>query len=315
MTAIATLTMNPALDIATATPEVRPTEKLRCGPPRYDPGGGGINVARVLHALGGGPRTDIQAGGPAGAMLAQLLDAQGVPNLAVPIAGQTRESMTIHEEASGKEFRFVLPGPELSAAEQEAVFDALAALDPRPTYLVASGSLPPGIGEDFAKRLAETARGLDARLVLDAPGEVLRAEAGLGVYLVKPNLGELEKMAGAKLDDREAACAAARKLIAEGVAEVVVLSLGAKGAQLVTDTVCDHFDAIKVEAVSAVGAGDAMLAGLVLALSRRESLHEAMRFGLATGAAATLRTGTQLVRREDVERLLKAPRPHRTDRG
>jgi len=304
MTAIATLTMNPALDIATATPEVRPTEKLRCGAPRYDPGGGGINVARVIHALGGEARAVFPAGGPAGAMLGQLLEAQGVEYAAVPIAGQTRESLTVHEETSGKEFRFVLPGPELSAHEQDAVFETLAALDPKPAWLVASGSLPPGIGEGFAKRLAETARGLGARLVLDAPGKVLRAEAGLGVYLVKPNLGELEDMAGVKLDDHDKACAAARNLIAEGVAEVVVLSLGAKGAQLVTDTICEHFEAIRVESVSAVGAGDAMLAGLVLALSRGDSLPDAMRFAIATGAAATLRPGTQLVVREDVERLL-----------
>lgn len=305
MTAIATLTMNPALDIATATLEVRPTEKLRCAAPRYDPGGGGINVARVIHALGGEARAVFPAGGPAGAMLGQLLDVQGVWHAAVPIAGQTRESLTVREDKSGNEFRFVLPGPELSSAELDAVFDTLAALDPKPAYLVASGSLPPGIGDSFAKRLAEAARGIGARLVLDAPGKVLRAEAGLGVYLVKPNLGELEDMAGAKLADHDAACDAARKLIAEGVAEVVVLSLGANGAQLVTDTICEHFEAVRVESVSAVGAGDAMLAGLVLALSRGDSLHDAMRFAMATGAAATLRPGTQLVRREDVERLLK----------
>jgi 6-phosphofructokinase 2 len=228
-----------------------------------------------------------------------------VPNLGVPIAGHTRESLTVHEEQSGKEYRFVLPGPELSAAELDAVFETLSGLDPRPAYLIASGSLPPGVGEDFAGRLADTARGLGARLVLDAPGKALRAEAGLGVYLVKPNLGELEEMAGCKLDDDDAACAAARKLIGDGVAEVVVLSLGADGARLVTDTACTHFDAIQVDSVSAVGAGDAMLAGLVLALSRGESLEDAMRYAMASGAAATLRPGTQLVRREDVERLLE----------
>ena len=106
MPRILTLTMNPALDVSTATASVEPTHKLRCAAPVMHPGGGGINVARVLHRLGGDTLALYPSGGPTGAQLTGLLQAEGVPSQALPIAGDTRESFSVHDDRSGQEYRF-----------------------------------------------------------------------------------------------------------------------------------------------------------------------------------------------------------------
>ncbi|MEI9928459.1 MAG: PfkB family carbohydrate kinase [Sphingomonas sp.] len=118
MPTIATLTMNPALDVSTSIDALRPTHKLRCAAPRFDPGGGGINVAQLIHALGGEVIAVFPSGGPTGATLEALLRDRGPAIAPIPIAGTTRESLTVDERQTGLQYRFVLPGPELAASEQ-----------------------------------------------------------------------------------------------------------------------------------------------------------------------------------------------------
>ena len=302
MAAIVTLTMNPALDIATATGRVVPSHKLRCDRPRYDPGGGGINVARTVHALGGDALAIFPVGGAAGEMIRHLLKEEGVAHQAVGIAGFTRESLNIDERATGQQYRFILPGPELGVADQERCLDALAAAASSAAFIVASGSLPVGVPEDFYARVAEVAKRYGRRFILDTSGPALKA-AGKGVYLLKPSLRELEELAGRAVGGEAEELAAARELIEQGRSEVVVLSLGARGALLVTEQMAERFAAIPVAAKSTVGAGDSMLAGIILGLNRGLALSEAVRFGMAAGAAALLGSGTQLCRYDDVVRL------------
>jgi len=302
MSTIVTLTMNPALDIATSTDRVVPTHKLRCAPPRYDPGGGGINVARAVHALGGDTAAIFPVGGPAGEMIHHLLDQEGVRHHPIAIAGFTRESLAVEDRQSGEQFRFILPGPEVSDADQERCLDQLSAAAAAADFIVASGSLPLGVPEDFYSRVADLAQKLGRRLVLDTSGAALK-QAGHGIYLLKPSLRELQDLAGAEIRTECEQEQAAREVIAQGRSEIVVLSLGAEGALLVTAEECERFAAIPVEARSTVGAGDSMLAGIVLGLSRALPLRKAVRFGLAAGAAALLGSGTELCQRSDVERL------------
>jgi len=302
MSTIVTLTMNPALDIATSTDRVVPTHKLRCAPPRYDPGGGGINVARAVHALGGDTAAIFPVGGPAGEMIHHLLDQEGVRHHPIAIAGFTRESLAVEDRQSGEQFRFILPGPEVSDADQERCLDQLSAAAAAADFIVASGSLPLGVPEDFYSRVAGLAQKLGRRLVLDTSGAALK-QAGHGIYLLKPSLRELQDLAGAEIRTECEQEQAAREVIAQGRSEIVVLSLGAEGALLVTAEECERFAAIPVEARSTVGAGDSMLAGIVLGLSRALPLRKAVRFGLAAGAAALLGSGTELCQRSDVERL------------
>jgi 6-phosphofructokinase 2 len=304
MGTIVTLTMNPALDIATSTDRVIPTHKLRCAPPRYDPGGGGINVARAVHALGGDAVAIFPVGGPAGEMIHHLLDQEEVRHDAIAIDGFTRESLAVEDRQTGEQFRFILPGPEISEADQERCLDRLSVVAAEAAYIVASGSLPLGVPEDFYARVLELVQKLGKRLVLDTSGPALK-QAGHGIHLLKPSLRELQDLAGAEIRTEYEQEQAAREVVEQGRSEIVVLTLGAEGALLVTAEKCDRFPAVPVEARSTVGAGDSMLAGIVLGLSRGLALREAVRFGMAAGAAALLGSGTELCRRTDVERLYR----------
>jgi 6-phosphofructokinase 2 len=302
MTMIVTLTMNPALDIATSTPRVEPTHKLRCTPPRYDPGGGGINVARAVHALGGEAVAIFPVGGAAGEMIRYMLHQEGVAYEAVPITGFTRESLAVEERATGKQFRFILPGPEIGERDQERCLDQLALQAARAEYIVASGSLPLGVPDDFYARVATLAKSLGTPLALDTSGAALK-QAGGGIYLLKPSLRELQDLVGRDIRSKRDQEQAVRQVIAEGRSEIVVVSLGNEGALLATANRIERFPAIPIEARGSIGAGDSMLAGIVLGLSRGLSLHDAVRFGMAAGAAALFGFGTELCRRTDVDHL------------
>lgn len=307
MTRIATLTLNPAMDLAVRTPRVVATEKLRCSAPRHDPGGGGINVARVVSTLGGDALAVYPAGGPFGEMLRRALDAIGLAHLPVAISGDTRESFTVDEQASGLQYRFVLPGPRLSEQERLGCLAALRGLHPAPAYLVVSGSFTPGIEPSFFDELLALAGQVGARLVVDLSGEPLAYAARRGgAYLIKPSLNELASLIGRMPENEREQEGALRELIAAGAAEVIVLSLGAAGALYAAGDRLERIAAPSVPMVSAVGAGDSMLGAVVLALAQGRELGDAVRYGVAAGAATVMRPGTQLCLREDVERLFRS---------
>ncbi len=304
MAKIVTLTMNPALDIATSIDRIVPARKLRCDAPRYDPGGGGINVARAAHALGVDALAIFPAGGAAGELIGRLLQQEGVGYAAIPISGFTRESLNVAEREGGQQYRFILPGPEISDRDQQLCLDALAATAVDADYFVASGSLPRGVPEDFYGRVADMAKRLGKRLVLDTSGPALK-NVGARVYLLKPSQSELEYLIGRPIQGEREEEQAARDLIEQGLCEVAVVSLGARGAILASKDGVERLPALTVNAKTAVGAGDAMLAGILVGLIRHLSLSEAARFGIAAGTAALLTEGTQLCRLADVERLYR----------
>jgi 6-phosphofructokinase 2 len=303
MSSIVTLTVNPAIDVAASVPQVFPNHKLRCGVERRDPGGGGINVSRAIRLLGGGSLACYLAGGPSGDMLDALLEAEGLAHRRLPIEGWTRESFTATEEETGHQFRFVLRGPELTEPEWQGSLDALAALDPAPALAIASGSLPLGVPDDFYGRFARTMQQRGARVIVDTSGRPLAEAVRAGVTLIKPSLRELRALAGQALETDAAQEAAAMKLIEAGECEAVVVSLGAAGALLASREGCERFASPEVKVQSRVGAGDSMVGAIALALARGESFRDAARFGVAAGAAAVMRPGTELCRREDAERL------------
>ena len=306
---IVTLTMNPALDENSSVEYVFSDVKLRCRTPRQEPGGGGINVARAVVRLGGEPLAIYAAGGPSGDLLEQLLDREGVPQRRLPIGEWTRRNVNVREDATGRQYRFVFPGPSLTEGEWRSCLDALKAVRPGPEFLVASGSLPPGVPADFYARAAGIARALQARFVLDTSGEPLRLAVEEGVFLIKPSLREFQQLIGGGACTESALAEAARHLISKGHCEAVVLSLGEGGALWVTAAKEERLGAPAVPVASSVGAGDAMVAGIVLSLARGRPLPEAVAFGVAAGAAAVMNPGTQLCRREDTERLFEQMSP------
>ncbi len=308
MKTIVTLTLNPSIDGAAQAEFVRPIHKIRTSDERYDPGGGGINVARVLQELGGATLAVYLAGGATGSVLDGLLDAATIARRRVRIEDHTRISHAVYERASGQEYRFVPTGPLVRDSEWRAFLATLADLDC--DYLIASGSLPRGVPEDLYATIADIARRKGARLVLDTSGSAFRAGLASGVHLVKPSLGELEALLGRKLPDPASQEQAARELVRSGAAELVALTLGQDGALLATNDGALRLAAPDVIARSAVGAGDSFLAAMTLGLAQGRQPEDAFTYGMAAGAAAVLTAGTGLCRREDVERLYDEMRNH-----
>jgi 6-phosphofructokinase 2 len=301
---IVTLTMNPTLDITTSVDRVRPTDKLRCQGARHDPGGGGVNVARVARVLGASVAAVFPAGGPPGDVVADLLVAEGVPFHRVKIGGRTRESFTVNEECSGQQYRFVLPGPRLTFAERAQCLNELRMAASSAQFVVVSGSLPPGVPADFYQLIADLCRDLGTRLILDTSGAGLQ-HLSSGVFLLKPSVRELRECFGRALATEADQVAAAQELVQRGQAQVVVVSLGGRGALLVTAHASQCFPAIKMRSGSGVGAGDAMVAAITVGLSRGWPLAKSVRFGIAAGAAMLMTPGTAVCNRADVERLFE----------
>jgi 6-phosphofructokinase 2 len=303
MADILTITMNPALDVSTSTGTVMATHKLRCAPQIIHPGGGGINVARVLHRLGSNCMALFPAGGFKGQILKQLLDEEQVRSHCITIAGETRESFSVLETSTGRDFRFVLPGPDLAHHEWQACLDFVRELQPPCRYIVASGSLPPGVPVDFYAQLADLARARGSLMVLDTSGPALASALVRGVFLIKPSWRELRELTGQALENEKEQRNAALQLIKSGRAQIVALSLGAEGALLVTANQALRASSLPVPVVSSIGAGDSFVAGLIWALNRHADLEQAFRSGMAAGAAALLSAGTALAQADDVQRL------------
>jgi 6-phosphofructokinase 2 len=298
---IVTLTMNPALDVSTDTDHVVPGEKLRCGPTVYDPGGGGVNVSRVLHRLHTPTRAVFVAGGLTGDFYTQLIEAEQVPSARILIDGETRESFTVTEGATGKQYRFVLAGPSV---DQSTVARVVAHLDDTLApgdWLVQSGSLPPGVDENLYGRLADRFSSRGVKVVVDTAPPWLAPALASGVFLVKPSRHELEEYVGHPLPSRDDQIYAATRLLRDRGLTYVALSLGSEGALLVSEDGVWHAVAPRVDAVSAVGAGDSFLAGLLSALHRGDSPGEALAYGVAAGSATAMSPATTLCTGEAID--------------
>ena len=306
MKTIVTMTVNPAIDKSSSVVHVTAERKLYCKPPRFEPGGGGVNVSRAIKKLGGESLLLYPAGGLTGKMLQKLLDREGLNHRPFPIEGSIRENLVVLEEFTGRQYRFGMPGPEFQKQEWEQFLTDLAAVDPAPAYLVASGSLPPGVPTDFYARVARIGKERGAKVIIDVSGEALKKGLAEGLYLIKPNVREFRELVGKDIKEEAQIKAEARKMIGSGRCELLVISLGAAGALMVTEEITERILPLTVPIVSKVGAGDSMVAGIVLSLARGRSPRASVLFGVAAGAAAVMTPGTELCRREDAERLFES---------
>ncbi|MEX6504168.1 6-phosphofructokinase II [Pseudomonas zhanjiangensis] len=299
---IVTLTLSPALDIATQVARLCADAKLRCSTPVYAPGGGGINVARAIHALGGSALALFPAGGSSGQHLVELLEAEGVASQVLAIADWTRECFNVVEQASAQQYRFIMPGARLAADEQVQLLAALQALPA--DYLVISGSLPEGLADDLLPRLLRDAARRGVRCILDSSGEALRQALDVGgIFMIKPNLNELNTLVGGEIGSPQQLASAARQLVRDGRCQTLLVSLGAQGALLVREGLSERIAAPTVRRRSTVGAGDSLVAAVTLKLAAGADWLEAARYGVAAGSAAIMAEGSGLCRREDTEQL------------
>jgi len=300
---ILTLTVNPAVDKSTSLHRVVPEHKLRCRNPEYEPGGGGINVSRAIKKLGGVSMALCTAGGLTGRFLESLLQQEKVFHHLIPVREWTRESLAVFEESTGLQYRFGMQGPTLQEDEWKLCIDMVSKADPRPDYIVGSGALPPGVPDDFYARLAKVGHTLGARVIIDTSGNPLRLALEGRVFMIKPNIRELNVLVGRELKDEAEQEAFAMDIVKKGQSEVVVVSLGAAGVMVVTSDGFKRFRAPVVPIRSKVGAGDSMVAGITLRLALENSITDSVRYGVAAGAAAVMSPGTELCNLDDTEQL------------
>lgn len=303
MNDIITITFNPCIDKSTSVNVLKPEKKLRCTPPVFEPGGGGINVARAIKRLGGEAIAVYPSGGYSGKFLNILLEQENITELNIETKQHTRENMIVLDTATNQQYRFGMPGQHLSEDEWQQCLQTIEVNHSE--FIVASGSLPPGVPTDILARLAKIARRQKRKLIVDSSGEALLRAVEEGVYLIKPNLGELSTLAGEETIETNDIERLAKDLSLNGNCEIVVVSMGALGAMLVSREGTYKVDAPIVKGQTTVGAGDSMVAGIVLYISQGKSLLEALQYGVACGTAATLNAGTSLCNKDDVDRLFE----------
>lgn len=296
--------MNPVLDKNTSAKLIIPEKKIRCKAPTYAPGGGGLNVSRAIKKLGGNSTAIFLGGGDTGKKISTLLDEEGISYRQVKSDVGVRENLMVLDGTTNNQYRFGMPGSEVEKEKWKEVFDTIKNINQKPDYIVASGSLPPGVPDDFYAQLASYANKNNIRLVLDTSGLPLKIAMKEGVYMIKPNLREmanlLKKNELTGMEQEQAAI----EFLKKNKCKMLVLSLGPKGAMVAYGgDIISYIVPPTMPIVSTVGAGDSMVAGTVIGLSNGLWPHQAARYGVAAGTAAAMTPGSELCKKEDADKI------------
>lgn len=306
MTDILTITLNPALDIATDTAEVIAGPKLRCSSPQEDAGGGGVNVSRAINFLGGVSQAFVALGGFTGQRLQAKLLAENVNTVAFDCSGETRQSFAVTDTKTQQQYRFVLPGAQWDSSITD---QALAAIDqamPEKGLVILSGSFPMGVAKDFVARLHQITKNKHAELMVDTSGDVLMSlvNAPVNLDILRMDRVESEMLAGRALNTHVEAAHFAQSLVQSGVAKMVILARGKEGSCLINDKKMLHCTCTANKVVSAIGAGDSFVGGFSLGLSKGLCEEDALRLGTASASAAVMTKATELCSKQMVDSLL-----------
>jgi len=300
---VLTITANPAVDKSTKTNLVMPEKKIRCHRPVYEPGGGGINVSRALKKLGSESTAMYFAGGSTGDRMHELLVKEELHQNIIKTIAPVRENLIVLDETDQQHYRFGMPGPEIKEEEWKKMLDEIDKMGEELSFVVLSGSLPPGVPEDFAASIAQIAKRKDIKFITDTSGKSLKTALDEGVFLAKPNQLELKNLMGEEKIKPGQLEIFARQLVKDKKAEVMVVSLGAKGALYATSGHSEYIMSPVIDTDSAVGAGDSMVAGMIHGFLHKKSVKEAVIYGIAAGTAATITPGTELCRRDDTDEV------------
>ena len=304
MSKIITITFSPSIDKSANVSQMKPDIKMHCSNLHMEPGGGGINVARVIDRLGGDVMAIFPSGGYTGTRFNDLLNEETVQFINIETKNETRENLVVFDESTNQEFRFGMPSNEIFENEIENILAAIKNLN-KIDFIIVSGSLPPSISFSIFGKISKIAKSKNAKLIVDTSGEALKHAVEEGVYLLKPNreeLGKLLKIEDLKIEDIEAA---AKTIILKKQCEIIIVSLGANGAMLVSKDEVHLIKPPKVEVKNTVGAGDSMVAGIVFGLSNNLPLQDCLQYGIACGTATTMNIGSSLCEKNEVEALLK----------
>ncbi len=302
---IFTLTLNPALDRELAIEMFRYDSVVTAVASRVDPGGKGFNVSRALTALGSESRAYGFAGGLTGKMLEKALAVQGITTTLTPIAGETRTNTSIVTASGGHYLKVNEPGPVISDDEAAALVEAVSAAVTPGGWWVLAGSLPPGLTPGFYAHLIGIIHAGGGRVILDASGEALRLGCTAGPDLVKPNRDEAAVLTSLPVEPGGDDFAPVFARIREMGARDILLSLGRDGAVYAVDDRIIHASPPRITPRNPIGAGDAMVAGAVMALAGGLPPADVLRWGVACGSAAASLAGTDFAPRDVVVSLLE----------
>ena len=302
MSKILTITFNPAIDKSTSVDNLISEKKLKCTNPKFEPGGGGINVARAIKRLGGESTALYLAGGYTGNYFTELLVKENIQTIAVSCKNHTRENLIVFDEKSKLQYRFGMPGPVINESEWKEVLNTIEKINDI-EFIVASGSISEGVPIDIFGRISRIAKLKKIKLIVDSSGDALKESVDEGLYMLKPNINELSFLNGAGELRSEDVEDVARSIISKGKCKFMVISMGAEGAMLITEESTFKITPPKVNSISTVGAGDSMVAGIVQSLSLGRSITESVKYGVSCGTAATMNPGTELCHMNDVEKI------------
>lgn len=301
---VVTVTVNPALDISTSTGCFVPEAKLHCKPPVFAAGGGGIYVSRAIKNLGGNSTALFIAGGINGKQIEQLLTHEGIDFKSIDSGVNSRENLMVYDEKAENLYRFVMPGEEIEAVHWKNLLKTIEDFSPKPNYLVVSGSLVPGVPEDFYAQIARFAKNNDIRMVLDTTGTPLKLALEVGVHMVKPNLREMaelhnkKELTGMELEHT------ARQILKKGLCNIIVVSMGERGALLTRqDDIVEYIVPPAMPNVCKVGAGDSMVAGMIMGCLKGFWPEQAACYGVAAGTSANMNPATELCKKEDTKQI------------
>lgn len=304
MSKIVTLTFSPCIDKSTSVPQLVPEKKLQCATPKLEPGGGGINVARAIKKLGGEAIAIFTSGGYTGKYFNHLLQQENIASISIDTLNETRENIIVFENSTTNQYRFGMPPAPLLESEWKACLQAIEDVGDI-EYIVASGSLPPGVPVNIFAQLSAIAQKKHAKLIVDTSGKGLEYAIASGVYFIKPNLSELAMLAGVESVTKQNVVPVARKILLNSKCNIIVISMGMEGAVMITAREVYYAVPPQVVRKSTVGAGDSMVAGITYALFKQMGLQDALSFGVACGTAATTNSGTQLCKKNDADRLFE----------
>ncbi len=299
---IATLTLNPAVDVTYEIGHLISNQKVRAKATRFDPGGNGVNVGRALKRLGVAASNFCVLAGETGMFLERLLGRHVDDPVYVWVEGETRINATILEWETCVQYEVTGTGSPLSQAVLGSLLERFVSRVGT-GYGVVTGSVPPGVPEDAYALFIRQIQSQGGRAVLDAHGGLLKRGIAAGPFLIKPNRYELEQLTRRSLADVRAVAAEARRIQQLGVTYVCV-SLGGEGAVLAGPEAIYHAAPPRISVRSSVGAGDSMVAGLVAGFVREEAVEDILRLAVAASAGTVRQPGTELFKPDELPELL-----------
>ncbi|WP_341281954.1 1-phosphofructokinase [Paenibacillus sp. FSL H8-0537] len=296
---VITLTLNPSMDKTIMLQELKVGGLNRAEDIRLDPGGKGINVARIVHTFGASVTAAGFIAGGIGKRIIGELDRSGIHTAFVEVPGETRTNMKLVDQKQRTTTEVNEPGFTVSESQLSELNQLLDELLPKASVLVLGGSLPKGAPPELYHHFIIKARKLGVRTILDADGEALVTGIKAIPFAVKPNQYELEQLVQRKLDTKEEIVRAGKQLLAQGIT-LVIISMGADGAIVMSGEEAYMAKPFPIEALSTVGAGDSMVAVLAQALLQNSSLEDVARWSTAAGTITASKAGTQVCEFEEI---------------